>query len=525
MSRQEIMGASAVERAPLYARSVARRATVTLGLIIGFYVLTVALIIGLFIGTFALILFFSVGGLIPAVFTLTTAIVLLAAVLPKRKRFKAPGPRITATEQPKLFQAIAEVAKQAEQQVPEEVYLIPQVNAWVSTRGGILGIGKRKVLSIGLPLIGTLSAAEFRAVLAHEFGHYYGGDTRFSPAIYKAHNSMLDVANGLSNSGYSAWMNIVMLPYVDIFLHITLGISRYQEYAADRLAARITSVSATSAALRMVHATDDIFDAYWHSNIKPLLDAGFIPPITEGINRFMSSNLLSSAIKRKAEQKVEDSKVKRFAEYSTHPRLAQRIEALADISDALFINKDSEARAASLVGDISQLEREIFAKYIGEAKVDGLKPVAWENICTEVYFPTWRQTVRRYSAGLADVTPEMLPDIARNMSTFSVALIEKSEKQIDSNRGVGQAKSASATIGAAITLALHNAGWAVNAEPGQPTAARRGGEEIRPFEILGRLVSGNLSGEEWCQCCHNAGIAGVNFGNLLSQSKAISATQ
>ena len=133
MSRQEIMGASAVERAPVYARSVARRATATLGLIIGFYVLTVALIIGLFIGTFALILFFSVGGLIPAVFTLTTAVVLLAAVLPKHKRFKAPGPRITATEQPKLFQAIAEVAKQAEQQVPEEVYLIPQVNAWVST--------------------------------------------------------------------------------------------------------------------------------------------------------------------------------------------------------------------------------------------------------------------------------------------------------------------------------------------------------------------------------------------------------
>jgi heat shock protein HtpX len=329
----------------------------------------------------------------------------------------------------------------------------------------------------------------------------------------------------LSNTGYSAWLNIIMLPYVDIFLHITLGISRYQEYAADKLAARITSVSSTCAALRMVYATDDIFDAYWQSNIKPLVDAGFIPPITEGINRFMSSNLLSGAIKRKAEQKVEESKVNRFAEYSTHPRLAQRIEALADISNEMFVNEDNEIRATSLVGDISQLERKIFAKYIGEAKVDSLKSVAWENICSEVYFPMWRQTVRRYSAGLADVTPEMLPDIARNMSDFSVRLIEKSEKQIDSNRGVGQAKSASATLGAATTLALHNAGWAVNAAPGQPTSARRDGEEIRPFEILGRLVSGNLSGEEWRQCCHSAGIAGVNFGNLLSQSKSTSTAQ
>ncbi|MEP6775971.1 MAG: hypothetical protein ABJA50_10280, partial [Chloroflexota bacterium] len=245
----------------------------------------------------------------------------------------------------------------------------------------------------------------------------------------------------------------------------------------------------------------------------------------EGINRFMSSDLLSGAIKRKAEQKVEDSKVNRFAEYSTHPRLAQRIEALADISNEMFVNWDNETRATSLVGDISQLEREIFAKHIGEAKVDSLKPVAWENICNEVYFPMWRQSVRRYSAGLADVTPEMLPNIARNMSAFSVGLIEKSEKQIDSNRGVGQAKSTSATLGAAITLALHNAGWEVNAAPGQPTSARRDGEEIRPFEILGRLVAGNLSGEDWCQCCHNAGIAGVNFGNLLSQSKATSTAQ
>ena len=200
--------------------------------------------------------------------------------------------------------------------------------------------------------------------------------------------------------------------------------------------------------------------------------------------------------------------------------MAKRIEALMDADGVASGEVDSEARAISLVGDITQLEGKVFAKYIGETKVDSLKPVAWENICSQVYFPTWRQSVRRYSGGLGGVTPEMLPEIARNMSAFSVKLIEKSQKQIDSNRGVGQAKSASAAIGAALTLALHNAGWVVNAAPGQPTSARRGGEEIRPFEVLGRLLSGNLSTEEWRQRCENAGIAGIDFGNLLLQSTA-----
>ena len=136
--------------------------------------LTIALIIGLFIGTIALILFLSVGGLIPAIFSLTTAVVLLSAILPKRKRFEVPGERITAADQPRLFQVISEIAKQADQNMPEEVYLIRLANAWVSERGGILGIGRHKVLGIGLPLLGTLSANELRAVLGTSSGTIMG---------------------------------------------------------------------------------------------------------------------------------------------------------------------------------------------------------------------------------------------------------------------------------------------------------------------------------------------------------------
>ena len=37
------------------------------------------------------------------------------------------------------------------QTMPEEVYVVNAVNAFVAQRGGIMGIGSRRVMGIGLP--------------------------------------------------------------------------------------------------------------------------------------------------------------------------------------------------------------------------------------------------------------------------------------------------------------------------------------------------------------------------------------
>jgi len=44
-----------------------------------------------------------------------------------------------------------------------------------------MGFGSRRVMGLGLPLLQILTVAQFRAVLPHEFGHYYGADTRQDP--------------------------------------------------------------------------------------------------------------------------------------------------------------------------------------------------------------------------------------------------------------------------------------------------------------------------------------------------------
>ena len=60
---------------------------------------------------------------------------------------------------------------------PERIYLAPDVNAAVFQRGGLLGFGGKRVLLVGLPLFDALTVRQLRAVIAHEFGHFYGGDS------------------------------------------------------------------------------------------------------------------------------------------------------------------------------------------------------------------------------------------------------------------------------------------------------------------------------------------------------------
>ena len=110
---------------------------------------------------------------------------ILWSLVPRRDRFEPPGPRLEPESQPKLFAVIDEVAAATGERSPDEVYLVNQVNAWVAERGGVMGFRSRRVMGVGLPLLQTLSLAEFRAVVAHEFGHYRGGDVKLGPWIYR----------------------------------------------------------------------------------------------------------------------------------------------------------------------------------------------------------------------------------------------------------------------------------------------------------------------------------------------------
>lgn len=90
-------------------------------------------------------------GFILLMFGVVMAYVLLRSLVPRRERFNPPAPLLDQSKQPRLMRHVESIAQSLGQPVPEEIYLILEVNAWVAIRGG------RRMMALGLPLMQALT--------------------------------------------------------------------------------------------------------------------------------------------------------------------------------------------------------------------------------------------------------------------------------------------------------------------------------------------------------------------------------
>lgn len=78
-------------------------------------------------------------------------------------------------------------------------------------RLGIFG-WPRNYLLLGLPLMKVLSREQFKAVLAHEYGHLAGGHARLSNWIYRQRQRWGKLLNALSE--YQGYGSFLFLPFL-----------------------------------------------------------------------------------------------------------------------------------------------------------------------------------------------------------------------------------------------------------------------------------------------------------------------
>ncbi|HKP77249.1 MAG TPA: M48 family metallopeptidase, partial [Longimicrobiaceae bacterium] len=141
---------------PRAAPSLAGRAVLAVLLFIGFYVLALGIAAGLAYIPYAEVVYTHRVTARLDLFCIIAAGIIVWSILPRPDRFRPPGPRLTAQEQPRLFRAIEEVAAATGQGMPAEVYAVSDLNAWVMQRGGFMGFGSRRVMGLGLPLMQVL---------------------------------------------------------------------------------------------------------------------------------------------------------------------------------------------------------------------------------------------------------------------------------------------------------------------------------------------------------------------------------
>lgn len=104
---------------------------------------------------------------------------------------------ITGDEHPVLFAFIDQLCDELGAPKPNKVFVSPDVNAAVMPRTSLINlfIEPKKDLLIGLGLVNSVNLSEFKAVLAHEFGHF-GQSATASSYTYVASRIIGDLVEG-----------------------------------------------------------------------------------------------------------------------------------------------------------------------------------------------------------------------------------------------------------------------------------------------------------------------------------------
>ncbi len=426
-----------------------------------------------------------------------TGCIILWSILPRIDRFTPPGPRLNREEHPKLFAEISAIAQKMNQAAPKEVYLLADVNAWVAERGGLMGIGSRRVMGIGLPLLQALSVSEFRAVLAHEFGHYYGGDTKLSPWIYKTRTAIIRTLQSLDEG----LIHIVFQSFGKLFLRITYAISRYQEYVADEIAARIESYQALSSGLRKIYAAGHAYNAYWRNEFLPALNAGYLPPYAEGFKCFIQKDSIQNAMVASVEEELAATV---SSPYDTHPPLGERLKALEQYAT---IREIDDTPVISILEHVTTLEKELIITIGGDAGKN-LKPTNWDRIGEEVYLPLWSALADRYKSTFTGITLKDISDISRAPREFIRKIELQDKRQLSVENGYLYARH---LLGVAVSVRLVRQGWKISAMPGDVIKLTNLEEVFEPFKAINDLFEKKLTILDWRVMCQKVGIYEISL--------------
>ncbi|MFC8192435.1 M48 family metallopeptidase [Cellulomonas sp. NPDC057328] len=306
------------------------RAALSVLMLAGFYVVAGGLVGGLLWLT---VLAFGAGAeagaaklgfvALVVVVALVRALWLVARARPEPE----PGVELSPAAAPELWAAVRELAGVADTRVPDEIRLVPEVNAAVSEDARLLGlVGGRRRLYLGVPLVQALDVAQLRSVLAHELGHYSRSHTRLGPVAYRGRAVVLATVQQLS--GVVGW---VLGGYARLYLLVSASVSRRQELEADELSVRVAGRAVAQATLRELPVVDTAWSFYTGTYLAAGWESGLAPTARGffgGFGELLAARGSELAAVR-SEAPPEDQSV-----WDSHPSVAARVAAMERMPSA-----------------------------------------------------------------------------------------------------------------------------------------------------------------------------------------------
>ena len=448
-------------------------------------------------------------------FGIAAGLTILWSIVPRRNKVEINGVLIDLSKEPRLAKQIESIAQAMNEPMPSEVYLVGDANAFVIETSGFLGFRRRRIIGLGLPLLQMLTIAQFRAVLAHEFGHYYAGDTRMGPWVY---NTRITIARVYENLGRKSavisfltrWA-VVSIPYMalmgamrlywNLFMRITQWISRRQEFRSDELACHVAGSQALMEGLQGIRRCQAALNTYWTSVVLPVAAGGFQPQLADGFMRFMNTpHVAKAAAEFLAKQSVKASPM------DTHPPLCMRVERARNYNLSAPNHPDqsvaSDLPMISLIDDLTTLEGGLLRRFVPDLANKALKQVSWDSAGRELQVPRWRKQLQGYAEALSTTTLQELPILVRDPQK----LLDKAANPSATILSQAQRdKETLQVLYCALALCLLDNGWTLFCPPGI-VYLESPDTKLDPGEVINDMKTGKLSLLDWCSQCSQNGM-------------------
>ena len=154
-----------------------------------------------------------------------------------------PGRSLKYEEAPGLWDLTRTMAATLNTRPVDEIRITPGTDLYVYEKGTFRERSQDKaqrIMVLGIGVLNDFKQNGFRAVLAHEYGHFTHRDTAGGDVALRVNNDMMKFAHAMIATGQATWWNIAfqfLRIYHFIFRRISHGATRLQEVLADRVAA------------------------------------------------------------------------------------------------------------------------------------------------------------------------------------------------------------------------------------------------------------------------------------------------
>jgi Zn-dependent protease with chaperone function len=239
------------------------------------------------------------------------------------------GVPVKRGDSPGLFALIDDVQRQLNAPAFHHVLIDGDFNAGVVQAPKLGAFGwYTNYLIIGLPLLKSLTPEQFKAVLAHEYGHLAGGHAKLSNWIYRQRrrwSRLLVLLEARGGEGGILFMGFLKryAPYLNAY---SFPLARANEYEADAVAVSLTDARSMAQALTTVNVGGNyLSEKFWPDVYR---EASRVPAPEKTPYLKFSAQLHADESNLPRERWMQQAMQQSTSTADTHPALADRLLAI-----------------------------------------------------------------------------------------------------------------------------------------------------------------------------------------------------